>query len=152
VRVVACTWHALSELDTREPLDPADIFTGGCHECGGEIPLNAEGTTAQERELSAELFAVGTSNATLTDSPRSWAALMWLARRGKKLTARADETYKQALIDENGRRSAEQWKKHLETVSDEMLATMNDLAEATVAELEVILWPARRNISRAKKC
>jgi hypothetical protein len=113
---------------------------------------NAAGTTAQERELGDELFGVGTSVATLTASRRSWAALLWLSRRGNDLTARPDEVYQQALIDEGHRRMAEQWKVHLETVSDEMLPVFLDLAELTTAELEAIIWPARRNISCAKKC
>jgi hypothetical protein len=138
---VPCTWHALCELDPSRPASPADIVSGACHECGGELALNVEGATMRERELSAELFAVGTSLATLTASRRVWAAILWLSRRGKKITARADETYKQALIDEGDRRRAEQWRVHLTTVSDEMLTVLLDLGELTTAELEAIIWP-----------
>jgi hypothetical protein len=149
---VPCTWHALGELDPREPKDPADIVVGGCHECGEPIHYNAAGTTPRERELSAELFGVGSNRATLTASCRSWAGGIWLSRRGPRMTAGTGEAWKQALIDENTRRNGEAWAKHLETISDEELECIGseDFRELSDAELEAIIWPGPVKSRRAK--
>ena len=126
-----------------EGLSPADVFPGSCRECGEDMDFNMEDCTHRERELSTELYFRGYTLATLTASRRAMAAVEWLNRRGKDITAPPGEVYKQALIDEHDRRMGEKWVAHLATMPDDLLAFLGELLEhpPPEAELEAILWP-----------
>lgn len=142
-RRVPCAWHALADLLPRPPVDPADVFPGTCIECGEDMDFSMVGCTPRERVLSAEFYFRGHTLATLTASRRAVAALAWLSRRGKIITAAPGEVYKRALLDEHNRRMSEKWAAHWATISDELLEFAADMLEGRTpdAELEAIIWP-----------
>ncbi|HEX7312313.1 MAG TPA: hypothetical protein VF297_00080 [Pyrinomonadaceae bacterium] len=138
---VPCAWHALGSITPT--LAGAEIYAGACMECGENMVYHSADATAQERELHSELYGPGATLATLTASRRSLAGMVWLSRRGTIITAAPSEVYKRALIEEHGRRMAEKWEAHWQTVSDEILETAVELLEGqhSDAELEEIIWP-----------
>jgi hypothetical protein len=119
------------------------LFLGTCLECGEDIDFNMAGCTPREREPSAEFYFRGFMLATLTVSRRAVAALAWLSRRGKVITAAPGEVYKRVLIEEHNRRMSEKWAAHWATVSDELLESAANVLEGRTpdAELEAIIWP-----------
>ena len=141
---VPCAWHALADIMPRPvAVAPADIFAGTCRECGEDMDFNMADCMPRERELSAEFYPHGLGIETLTASRRSLAAMLWLSRRGKVITAAPGEVYKQALIDEHDRRMGDKWEAHWRTVPDEILEAAAELLEGDIpdAELEAIIWP-----------
>jgi hypothetical protein len=140
-RAASCALHALGVLQP-DPKDPKDDFAGGCHECGEPMLYNVEECSPRARELMAEFFGVGTSYATLSASPRSWAAWLYLGRQYDK----PRDSYHGlmlALDEEQMRRFRETWTDHIKTVSNEMLELMasEEFREQSDEELAAIIWP-----------
>jgi hypothetical protein len=138
---VPCALHALAAI-TPTPCG-AEVFEGGCLECGVGILYHTATTTERERALCVELYGPGASLARLTASRRSLAGFIWLSRRGDARAAEPCEAYQRALIEEHNRRMAEKWAAHWQTVPLAELEAGAELLESRLsdAELAAIIWP-----------